>query len=196
MIGSWLKPSPYGGYTITGKWRAWALLACLLGTTYQVVFRSTEVYWTGPALRVRGGLIQRSVIDLADLGEVQLLATLPAPTRRLSGLEIGGRARGTFEIPELGTVDLFLDGEAHRTCCNARGEARTVVLNACTSDASRELFERIRREVAEHRRAGSRNQEVRSRSAPARCSGTPGYEFVPLRIQSRSARLPIRAALR
>jgi hypothetical protein len=150
-MSAWLEPSPYGGYTITGKWRVWALLACCAGTAYQM-FKPVEVYWNMRSLTVRGGVFQRSIIPLAELGELQLLPALSAPTRRISGYEIAGRKRGTFEVPEWGTVDLFLDGSSPPyLLLPARGNARTIVVNESDPAASLELFERVQRETAERR---------------------------------------------
>jgi hypothetical protein len=153
MSGAWLKtsPSPYGRNALPLRWRAWGLLACSFSYVF-ALFAPVKVLWNMDQLVVRGGVLQQTHIDLADLAEVKLLAQLPVIRRRVSGHEIGERKRGTFELAELGTVDLFLDEEdPPYVLLRARGNARSIIVNACEPEESRELFERIVRDVAEGR---------------------------------------------
>jgi hypothetical protein len=161
MIAALLVKSPYGGYKFVRRWWYLGLLPWL-GVTYQV-FAPVDVYWNVDRLAVYGGMFQRSMIELADLEDVQLLATLPAPTRRVSGYAFAGRKRGTFELPDRGTIDLFLDGSSPPyVLLRARGNARSIAVNARDPEASRQLFERLQLEVAQ-RRAAANHFAARSR---------------------------------
>jgi len=152
MIGAWLQRTPSARYVVPRKWRAWLLLAWTCTLVYELALQSVDFDWAHTILRVRGGMLYRTDIPLAQLGEVREISVLPSPIRRLSGYELAGRKRGSYELPGWGTVDLFLDAETPPyLLLPAHGNARSIVLNGCDADETHELFERLQREATEIR---------------------------------------------